>query len=780
MFIFAFNFFILKILLVTAFLALLSNGIFAQQCTATLSGHVEDEDTNERLANATVLLVENGKQLTTDDKGDFTFLALCEGAYTIVITHISCDTLSKKIVLGKNTHLEFWLPHNRKVLGVVTVDAQRGIQNTGFKKELTGRVLDQTKGLSLAEALSKINGVTLLQTGSTIAKPVIHGLHSSRILTINNGVRQEGQQWGNEHAPEIDPFIADKLVVIKGVDELRYGSDAIGGVVLVEPKALRNTPGASGEINTAYFTNNQQYVVSGMFEQQSKKNPSFTFRVQGTYKKGANTSTPNYRLNNTGSDERNASFTAAWKRKNFNAELFYSHFATTLGIFSGSHIGNTTDLQNAIGAEKPNDIFLGQRTYTIGRPKQAVTHDLLKLKTVLYKNKNKFTLLLATQYNNREEFDIVRSRTNKNPQLDLSIFTVTEEILWELPKKNNFTGTAGLSFLQQDNRYKGRYFIPNYFAFSAGAFYIEKWSKHKWELQAGLRYDNKSINTTRLKFNGDTLNFDFNFSTLASSFNAVYKASKNVRLSTNIGLSSRAPYVNELLSDGIHHGTATFEKGDISLRPERSFHFSAGLEYEHPGNVFGVDILAYSNQIKNFIYQQPRPANPVLTISGAFPLIQYQQTDANLSGLDFSSFIKPIPSVNIATKYSFLSARNKTQNDWLILMPANRLSNEISYNLKDNKKTSNTYISVEMQNVMQQKNIPDERNGKQDYKVPPPAYTLIGMNAATTFMAATKEMTVSIGVRNLLNIAYRDYLNSFRYFTDEMGRNVSIRLKVKL
>jgi iron complex outermembrane recepter protein len=769
-----------RFFLVLLILAVNINAAIAQQCMLKLTGHVVDEDTKEKLNAATVRIEETGMQIITDDKGDFVFTGLCAGQYTLLITHVSCDSFKKKIILTKDYHVDISMPHTRKVLGNVVVDAQKGIANTGFKKELSGRALEQTNGLSLAEALSKINGVTMLQTGSTISKPVIHGLHSNRILTINNGVRQEGQQWGNEHAPEIDPFIADKLIVIKGVDELRYGSDAIGGVILVEPKALRNKPGYSAEINTAYFTNNRQYVVSGVFEQQFKKQPAFRYRVQGTYKKGANASTPNYRLNNTGSEEKNFSITAGWKRERFNTEVFYSRFATKVGIFNGSHIGNLTDLLDAIAAPKPDDIFLGQNTYTIQRPYQDVSHDLIKSKTIFYSGEHKFTVLLAGQFNHRKEFDIVRSSTNKNPQLDLSIYTITQDLSWEHPKKNRFSGVGGLSLMQQDNSYRGRYFIPNYFAYTFGGYYIEKWSMHKWELQAGVRYDNKSINTKRLKFNGDTINYDFNFATLASSFNAIFKPTDNWRLNTNISLSSRAPYVNELLSDGIHHGTATYEKGDITLKPERSMNISAGINYQHPSKKLIVDVLLYSNIIREFIYQQPRPDNPVLTIAGAFPLIQYQQTNAVLSGFDISTSFKPLPEVEWFSKFSFLQARNKKVNDWLILMPANRLSNEITYSLKDGKTFTNTYLGAEMMNVMQQKNTPSDVNGKQDYKAAPSAYTLISLNASATMPVYKIPVTISVGIRNLLNTVYRDYLNGMRYFADEMGRNISLRLKIQL
>jgi iron complex outermembrane receptor protein len=113
-------------------------------------------------------------------------------------------------------------------------------------------------------------------------------------------------------------------------------------------------------------------------------------------------------------------------------------------------------------------------------------------------------------------------------------------------------------------------------------------------------------------------------------------------------------------------------------------------------------------------------------------------------------------------------------------MPANRLSNEVTYNIKDSKLFSSSYVSLEVSNVMEQKNVPSDINGKQDYKSPPPAYTLISCNAATTTTIGKTPVTLSIGVRNMFNTVYRDYLNSMRYFSDEMGRNINLRLKIKL
>lgn len=754
----------------------------AQNCTTRLTGHVEDADTREKLAGAVVTVVETGKEILTDEKGDFVFDSLCTASYTIRISHVACETVSRQVAVSKNMHVDIDLPHARNLeLAGVTVTAQKSTTDiAGYRQVLKGQQLEQTKGLSLAESLSKINGVTLLQTGSTISKPVIHGLHSNRILTINNGVRQEGQQWGNEHAPEIDPFIADNLVVIKGVDELRYGSDAIGGVILVNTKPMRYQPGWYGELNTGYFSNNGQYVVSGMYEQQLKKLPAFSYRLQGTFKKAGNVAAPGYRLNNTALQEANFSATAAWKKERYNIEAFYSQFNTKIGIFTGSHIGNLTDLINAIASTKPNDIYLGENSYSIGRPSQQVAHRLYKLKSNISTGFGSFNLQFAAQHNRRQEFDIIRGNGTK-PQMNLAVLTLSEDVSWEHPKLYNFTGTVGIAAQQQDNTYGGRYFIPNYFATTYGGYWLEKWLKHKWELQAGIRYDYKKIDTKRLLYSGSEINHVFDYSTLASSLNALYRITNGLKVNLSATLSQRAPYVNELLSDGIHHGTGLYEKGNINMVPERSVNIAAGLSYSNKANTFSAEISVYNNRINHFIYQQPKPDSPVLTIAGAFPLMQYEQTNATLRGLDVAIHYNITKRVVLSSKASLLRAYNRSIDDWLISMPSDRLSNELTYNFTDKGRFSQSYISVEMPIVFKQTRVPDEAiHGKQDYKQPPPGYSLLNLNASTVLKVGNLPLTIGVGAKNLLNKSYREYLNSFRYFADEMGRNISIRLKLPL
>jgi iron complex outermembrane recepter protein len=752
---------------------------FSQNCQLRLSGHVEDADTKDKLLSATVLIVELGKQIITDEKGDFIFDNLCAGKYTLQISHIDCQTLKQSINLDRNRHFDLFLPHAKNTLGEAVVIARTETTGAGFKKELAGRELQATRGLIISEALSKINGVTMLQTGSTISKPVIHGLHSSRILTIVNGVRQEGQQWGNEHAPEIDPFIADKLTVIKGVEELRYGSDAIGGVILVQPKPLQNRPGWQGEINTVYFTNNRQYVASGVFEQQLKSFPAFTYRLQGTYKRGANAATPGYRLNNTGSEEKNFSVTAGYTKEHFNTELFYSRFATKVGIFEGSHIGNLTDLQTAIDSDRPDPVFLGKDSYEIGRPSQDVTHQILKSRTQYTKNGHRFVLQLAGQFNQRKEYDIVRD--SDKAQMNLSISTFTEDLSWEHPVQHNFSGVIGISAMQQDNAYAGRYFIPNYQSQTFGGYAIERWQKHKWEVQAGIRYDNKAIATNRLLQNGSSFDeYDFNFSTWAASANVGFKPGERWKLNATFSHSMRAPHVNELLGNGLHHGTATYEEGDLNLSAERALNVGATFAYHNHEHTISAEIHFYSNNIDDFIYRQPVPGEPVLTIAGAFPRIEYRQADAVLNGMDASVVIKPAKQIEWSSRLAILRAKNKDLDDWLILMPADRVGSELAYLPGDGKFFTKNSLSFEAAHVFEQTRVPDEKNGKFDYKAPPGAYTLLNFQAASTLLIKKFPLTLAVGVRNIFNTAYRDYLNSLRYFTDEMGRNISFRVTIPI
>jgi iron complex outermembrane receptor protein len=235
-----------------------------------------------------------------------------------------------------------------------------------------------------------------------------------------------------------------------------------------------------------------------------------------------------------------------------------------------------------------------------------------------------------------------------------------------------------------------------------------------------------------------------------------------------------------LLSDGIHHGTATYELGNIFLLPEKATNIAYGINYTSTNKKLSVQVDVYHNSIQNFIYQQPMPDSPVLTIAGAFPKIEYKQTNAALKGMDASVYWQLSKHVLWLCKYAMLRAINTNTNDWLIWMPADRMTNEITYSFNTQKKFHDSYISADMQQVWRQNKVPSNKFGRQDYKDAPSGYMLINVHAATTVQVAKNTINIGFGVTNIFNTVYRDYLNSFRYFTDEMGRNVSLNLKIPL
>jgi len=747
----------------------------AQNCAWSISGTVLDADTGEPMAFANIQIKETNAGAIADANGRYEIANLCEGTYTLVCTRVGCNHEEHLIQLKSNVITDFKLQPEENTLEKVTITAAAvKPQSTQATETISGPELASTQGLNLGESLKRLPGVTILSTGATIAKPMIQGLHSNRILILNNGVRQEGQQWGSEHAPEIDPFIADKVSVIKGASSVRYGADAIGGVILVEPRALPTLKGMGGEVNLVGFTNGRTGVASGLLQGNMGGKLPLAGRIQGTLKKGGNLQTPDYFLNNTGVEEYDFSWAVGLKKERFSTELFYSRFETKLGIYRGSHIGNTTDLLNAIERERPSED--GVFSYEIGRPQQRISHELFKFSSAIETGDiGKLSLQLTRQFNHRREYDAHRAYNElpnqiTQPSIEFEITTHTADLTWEHKPIQNLRGDIGISFLQQVNTTDRGALIPNYKNYNGSAFWIERWKKLEspLELEAGVRYDYRQLEVGRQ--GQDTINQDFNFSNVSGTVGAIYRFPKLVNLRFNVGTAWRAPHVSELYSDGVHHGSATYEKGDANLQPERALNTSLTAELDNKKN-FDANLTLYYNVINNYIFLNPQ-ATPQLTIRGAFPSFYYQQANARLMGLDWSANYKIVPNFTLESRISLLRGWNRTIEDDLVLMPSDRFQTGLKFNFNQEEKSP--FIRLTMTNMLEQTRVP----ANTDYAAPPAAYTLFDLEAGATFYFHKQPFEVGLAVFNLLDEQYREYLNRFRYYADELGRNVSLRLKV--
>lgn len=750
----------------------------AATCNLNLSGKIIDLDDGKELDGTFVILKKTNQTQITNDHGNFRFSGLCPGTQELVIQHVGCRDTMIVVDLKKDSRLTIRLPHSAIELGEIDImDKQPDMVRSQTVNEIKEKDLDGTRGQSLGEALKLVSGVTTLNTGSTISKPMIHGMQGYRILILNNGIRQEGQQWGNEHAPEIDPFIAQKLSVIKGANAVRYGSDAMAGVILVEPADLPDTASVTGEVNLVGMSNGQTGVASGILQGNFDKLKGLSWRVQGTYKKGGNVQTPDYYLKNTGVQEMNYSYTLGYHRKNLGIEAYYSQFNTKVGIFTGAHIGNLTDLKAAFNSGKPQD-SLATFSYDIGRPYQDVSHELAKAKMHIHLSPRWLVnVQYAYQYNIRKEFDKTPPRSTayvdpNKPDLDYRITSQTAEVILEHLNIKSFRGQFGGSYMHQKNVYLGRFFIPNFLNNTFGLFVTERYVRQHLELEAGVRYDQKNLKS--YYYTGNTLQSpDLNFQNISWNVGAIIKPKQNLNFFINAGSAWRAPAPNELYSNGLHQGLGSIERGDPNLKTERVYNLTATGLYQT--SLLTVELTAYHNQFSNFIYLNPG-VQPELTIKGAYPVFNYMQADARISGMDGKISAQFFEHLQLTSKAMILRAWNYSIKDYLVYMPSDRYSLDAKAFTDLSKTIKEAYVQVGYQYVTKQWRVPDST----DFAPPPKAYGLLSAEIGAGFKFGKQRLNISLAATNLLNAIYRDYLDRFRYFADSQGRNFTVRIKVPL
>ncbi len=769
---------LIKNILSLLLLLITVNGFTQNTCVYSFSGRILDLDDGKELEGTFVILKESNQTQITNEHGSFKFINLCEGTYEFIVRHVGCRDSIIKIDIKKDKKLNIKLPHSAVELSQIDImDKQPDIIKTQTVNDITAKELDDTRGQTLGESLKLISGVTTLNTGSTISKPMIHGMQGYRVLILNNGIRQEGQQWGNEHAPEIDPFIAQKLSVIKGANAVRYGSDAMAGVILVEPNDLPDTAAVTGEVNLIGMSNGQTGVASGILQGYFDKVKGFNWRIQGTYKKGGTIKTPTYYLKNTGVEEMNFSYALGYHRKNWGIEGYYSQFNTKIGIFSGAHIGNLTDLKNAFNASKPQD-SLATFSYDIDRPYQDISHELAKGKFHLHLAPRWIVnIQYAYQYNIRKEYDKHKPLNNTlaaldKPELDYRITSQTVDLVIEHLNIKSFRGQFGGSYMNQKNVYLGRFFVPNFINNTWGIFASERYVKQHLEIEAGLRYDQKHLQS--FYYIGNNLvKPDLNFNNVSWNVGSIIKPIKNLNFFVNIGSAWRAPAPNELYSNGVHHGVGSIERGDANLKTEQVYNMTLTGLYQLKNTT--IEITGYHNQFTNFIYMNPA-SKPELTIRGAYPVFNYKQANARISGMDAKLQTKLFNHLSIISKAMILRAWNYSINDYLVYMPSDRYSLDIKGYTKVSKNIHEVYLQVGYQYITKQWRVPQNT----DFAPPPDAYGLLSAEIGSDVKFGKQVLNISLSVTNLLNEEYRDYLDRFRYFANSQGQNLILRIKVPL
>jgi iron complex outermembrane receptor protein len=655
----------------------------------------------------------------------------------------------------------------------------------------------QSSATNIIDALSHVPGVSQLSTGPAVSKPMIRGLGYNRVVVINEGVRQEGQQWGDEHGVEIDELSVGRVEVLKGPASLMYGSDALAGVI----NFITNTPVTEGAVKanllSNYQSNNGLFAINGNI---AANNKGLNWNLYGTYKSaGDYRNRYDGKVLNSRFNEKNFGGYIGINKSWGYSHLIFSRFDQRLGLVEGDRDDATGKFILFAGSPleriaTPAD--LDSRKLFV--PLQRVQHNKLILDNNFAIKKSRLKINLGYQNNLRQEFGNPEDPSEKGLFFDLK--TINYNFQWQLPELKEWHTTIGINGMHQNNTNRAaEALIPEYSIFDIGAFVYAQRLFKKATVSGGLRFDSRSVDSKEF-FEGPAPKFSAftrSFANFSGSAGISYEPSKSLTLKANIARGFRAPTLAELASNGAHEGTNRYEYGYRALRSETSLQLDGGAElnYEH----FSIGLSTFYNRMNDFIFYRKLGSvsggDSLVNVNGEdIPAFQFDQHDAKLAGIEASVDIHPHPLdwLHFENTVSFVRGRFDDVIDGsrnLPLIPATRLSSELRGDFKKaGKSFHNLYVKIEADKTFAQK-VPFTG---YDTETASPGYTLLNTGAGADITGKNKKTIFSIhlSVINLADIAYQNHLSRLKYAAANMvtgrngvfntGRNFSVKLNIPL
>ncbi len=780
----------------------------AQDCDLSFSGKVTGAD-GHPLEGATVTLMPGNASMAANTAGIFDLHHICAGRYLVTVRYVGFQSLNDSITITGPVTRNFSLTTDAMLETVVIHEDREAEAAAQVVATLKRPQLDALAGRSLGETLREITGVNTIQAGPGIFKPMIHGVHSQRILILNHGVRQEGQQWGAEHAPEIDPFMANDIQVIKDASAIRYGVDAIGGVVVINPPALPESAGLGGYFQSIAQSNGRGGTISGSLQGGLNGRPGWGWRVQGTQRQLGDHRSARYNLTNTGLKESSFSGAAGYHHSRGGIDVFVSRFSTTIGILKGTSVGNLEDLSRLIGAEVPDQT--SPFSYSIGEPRQAVVHTLTRVRGHLVRPGLTWRLQYAWQQNARKEFDIRRGSLSDLPAIDLLLNTHTLDSEWQPKTPSTGRLVMGLNGMYQYNRnVPGTQripFIPDFVTMTGGAYGAYRHQSENLTYDLGVRFDLRHYSVSGFDFRNTLYRQRLSFGNISATAGLTWKVSDEGTLSTSLSSAWRPPHVAELFSLGTHQSAAAIEYGlfldaatneirdaaSVRFRNEQALKWVGGWKGMTRGITY--EVTAYTNYIFNYFWL--RPGGITRNTRGAYPYFRYTQSDALFGGVDIEASVPIVNRLTINPRASLIRARDLTNKDFLSFIPANRAEIKIHYEVTSRGKFRNLFTELKGSQVFRQRQAPriiepktfltaaaqgtDPLAGSSrnfDFMAAPDGYFLLQASAGFSVMASRMRYDLRLTGDNLLNAAYREYTNRFRYYADDLGRNIRLSIKI--
>ncbi len=794
-----------------------------------IAGVVVDTFSKEYLPSATVSI--NGKVISANGKGTF-FLSLPAATmdFKFIVSYSGYKTDTILFHSFQDNYIIELVPMPNSLTNVTVTT---GVSKATSIKEnpvpivfISARAIDRATEDNIVDALAQATpGFNSVKTGPGVSKPFIHGLGYNRVLTLYDGVRQESQQWGDEHGIVVDDYNIDHAEIIKGPASLMYGSDALAGVMSLFPIMPYNTQGKLVGRYTSEYQSNNGLTGNGMRLIYGSGHWSYT--VRGSYRIAKNYCDPvDGWVYNTNFRTTNASLTAQYRGASGFTTLNINLYDHKQGIPDGSRDSLTRQFTKQIyeiGGQPDDNIK--QRPVV---PYDSLNSYLLsplhqRIQDYKFYSNNHYEIgkgyldgQLAFTQNLRREYDHPTDPLQAG--LFVRLYTLNYGIRYTKQVFESTDLTLGINGMYQNNKSLNAtdFPIPDFNLLDIGPYiYLhKKW--HRWTMSGGMRYDNRSLRGNNFYTKQDSVTgffkhvinqdttgsylqfpaFNKTFAGFSFSAGMTYEINQHMSLKANIARGFRAPNISEFASNGLDPGAHIVYLGDRNALPEFSLQEDAGMEMTF--NDVSIYISVFNNYIKNYLYESQETdaaGNSVVIVPGN-KTFRYEQSSAELLGFETSVNFHPelLRGFSFNNSFSLINGYNLNSSfkhrgvngEYLPFMPPVRLVSGINQEIKTRSVifTSLTLTCLADFNAAQNHYL-----ALDNTETPTPAYTLINTGILTTIRYNQNySLQVQVQVNNLLNTAYQSNqsrLKYFEYYTASpnghlgifgMGRNICAKL----
>ncbi|MBT8491900.1 MAG: TonB-dependent receptor [Deltaproteobacteria bacterium] len=790
----------MRALLAAAVLVALPGLAEAQRCEATIDGQVVDDESGEALPSVTI--TAGDATATTDDSGRFSLSGVCPGPQVLRAERADYKTRELRVRAPAAGVAVAMTARAIDRLDDLVVEASvPEVMSPQAQTVLDGEALDRTRGRALADSLAEVPGVQVLRSGRQ-AKPIVRGQFGRRLAILFDGIRHESQKWGLDHAPELDPFAAGSMTVIKGAAGVQYGPDAVGGVILIEPPKLRAKPGVGGAVHLVGASNGRQGSGAARLDFVPTAVPELALRAELSATRGAAPSTPDYALDNLGIAELNGAVSAGYRlRTTTDFKVSYRRYQARSGICLCLSNESPDSFFTQLELDRPQGSELYTSEYSIERPLQDVVHDTAMVRGSHLFGAGTLTLTYAFQHDRRLELDLVRSSIDV-AQADFKLTTHMADAVWESAEVGALGGQlsvrAGTSAIVQKNIFSGLPLIPNFESLGAGVFGLARLARGPVTVEAGARVDQlgrdvyltdnahrRLVNDDKLDdgdcesvSGGQVFECDASYRALSASLGVVSKLGRGLSLRLEASQTQRIPLVDELFINGTAPSSPVLALGDPALELETVRGGSLTLNARN--SLLAAELSIYGNLTSDYIYFAPRLGDDgeldfEVLVRGAFPVFENRGIDAHFYGADLGITIVPVDGLSVTGQANLVRGRNRSDDEFLLFVPPDRYSMRAAYMLPALGPMKNNRVGGSLEWATRQKRF----DPVADFKAPPPAYVLFGAVISTEVEISGLPWTFELTGHNLGNRRYRDYTSLLRYFADEPGLDARLRVSTR-